>query len=240
MSALIESTTRLSYLVNDADEHSTPPVSAYQQFVDPDKRHLAITDVIRSNGRHEMIWGGRPDPSPVKSLGHAQVTGSGEILAELGVDERGRDTEMTTAPIPGSLLNRLNPLKGLDDEGRRDFARRYRALQDQLDNPADRVQVMDAQGVQCRGQLRGLAGIEVHFEDDFDALYANLNALNRYLGEVWGYNYRSRLYTPPFISFADPAGRPRPAGADHASRSAEGHPDQHRPLDAYLTIPPGE
>ena len=205
MSALIESTTRLSYLVNDADEHSTPPVSAYQQFVDPDKRHLAITDVIRSNGRHEMIWGGRPDPSPVRSLGHAQVTGSGEILAELGVDERGRDTEMTTAPIPGSLLNRLNPLKGLDDEGRRDFARRYRALQDQLDNPADRVQVMDAQGVQCAVNFAALPGIEVHFEDDFDALYANLNALNRYLGEVWGYNYRSRLYTPPFISFADPA-----------------------------------
>ncbi len=206
MSALIESTTRLSYLVNDADEHSTPPVSAYQQYVDPDKRHLAITDVIRSNGRHEMIWGGRPDPSPVRSLGHAQVTGSGEILAELGVDERGRDTEMTTAPIPGSLLNRLNPLKGLDDEGRRDFARRYRALQDQLDNPADRVQVMDAQGIQAAVNFAALPGIEVHFEDDFDALYANLNALNRYLAEVWGYNFRSRLYTPPFISFADPAG----------------------------------
>src|SRR4029078_8115659 len=37
-------------------------------------------------------------------------------------------------------------------------------------------------------------------------LYANLNALNRYLGEVWGYNHRGRLYTPPFVSFADPEG----------------------------------
>jgi predicted TIM-barrel fold metal-dependent hydrolase len=206
MSALIESTARLSYLVNDADEHSTPPVSLYQHYVDPDKRHLAITDIIRANGRHEMIWGDKPDPSPVKSHGHAQVTGSGEILAELGVDERGRGNDMNTAPIPGSLLNRLNPLKGLDDEGRKDFARRYRALQEQLDNPADRVKVMDAQWVQSAVNFAALPGIEVHFEDDFDALYANLNALNRYLAEVWGYNYQSRLYTPPFISFADPDG----------------------------------
>ena len=43
MSALIEPSSRLSYLVNDADEHSTPPTSAYQQYVDPAKRHLAIT-----------------------------------------------------------------------------------------------------------------------------------------------------------------------------------------------------
>jgi hypothetical protein len=134
MSALIESSTKLSYLVNDTDEHSTPPTSAYQQYVDAEKRHLAITDVRRDNGRHEMIWGGKPDPSPVKSYGQAQVTGSREILAEVGVDERGRDAELTTAPIPGSLLNKLNPLKELDEEGRKEFARRYRALQEQLNH----------------------------------------------------------------------------------------------------------
>src|ERR1700693_3507863 len=164
MSALIEATVKLDYLVNDADEHSTPPVSAYQEFVDPAKRHLAITDVRRQNGRHEMIWGDKPDSSPVKSYGHAQVTGSAEILAELGVDERGRGAEMATAPIPGSLLSKLNPLKGLDEEGRKDFARRYRAMQEQLDNPADRVKVMDAQGVQSAVNFAVVPGIEVHFE----------------------------------------------------------------------------
>ena len=44
----------------------------------------------------------------------------------------------------------------------------------------------------------------MEFEDDFDGLYANLTALNRYLGTEWGYNYENRLFTPPFISFADP------------------------------------
>ena len=51
-----------------------------------------------------------------------------------------------------------------------------------------------------------LPGIEVEFEDDFDGLYANLTALNRYSGEEWGFNYENRLFTPPFISFADPDG----------------------------------
>ena len=81
MPALVEDATRLGYLINDADEHSTPPTTAYQQYVDPAKRHLAITEVRRDDGRHQMTWGGKPDPSPVRSYGQEQVTGSGEILA---------------------------------------------------------------------------------------------------------------------------------------------------------------
>ncbi len=52
--------------------------------------------------------------------------------------------------------------------------------------------------------MPALPGIEVEFEDDYDGLYANLTALDRYLGEEWGYNYENRLFTPPFVSFADP------------------------------------
>ena len=63
---------------------------------------------------------------------------------------------------------------------------------------------MDAQGVECVVNYAALPGIEVEFEDDYDGLYANLTALNRYLGTEWGFNYEGRLFTPPFISFADP------------------------------------
>ena len=52
-----------------------------------------------------------------------------------------------------------------------------------------------------------IPGMEVEFEDDYDGLYANLVALNRYLGTEWGYNYEQRLFIPPFISFADPDAR---------------------------------
>jgi hypothetical protein len=103
-----------------------------------------------------------------------------------------------------SRFTKLNPLKGLDAEGRRQFAQKYRELQEFLDSPSDRLSVMDSQGIQCAVNFATLPGIEVEFEDDFDGLYANLTALNRYLGEEWGYNYENRLFTPPFISFADP------------------------------------
>src|SRR5262249_57846688 len=122
--------------------------------------------------------------------------------AGLGVKERGSSEQGQW--IPGSLLTGLNPLKELDAEGRREFARKYREMQEQLDNPADRLTVMDAQGIEATVNFAALPGIEVHFEDDFNALYANLNAMNRYLGEVWGYNHQNRLFTPPFVSFADP------------------------------------
>jgi len=203
MTALIDGETKLTYLINDADEHSTPPVSAFLDYIDPASRDVAITEIHRENGKHEYLWGGKPDPSPVISRGQAQVVGSAAVQSRVGVDERGRSDDLGGAPMPGSLLNRLNPLKALDDDGRREFARRYRALQEQLDNPADRLTVMDAQGIEATMNFAALPGIEVHFEDDFDALYANLNALNRYLGEVWGYNHQQRLYTPPFVSFAD-------------------------------------
>jgi len=70
--------------------------------------------------------------------------------------------------IPGSLLNRLNPLKDLDAEGRKEFAKKYRAMQAQLDNPADRLTVMDSQGIECAVNYATLPGTEVEFEDDFD------------------------------------------------------------------------
>ncbi len=209
-----EAERALGYRVNDADEHSTPPVSAYLEYIEPAMRHVAITSISREHGKHEYVWAGR-DPSPVKSYGHEQVVGSGEALADLGLDARGRSEDVTgrddahdshRGVMPGSLLTKLNPLKGLDEQGRREFARRYRELQPLLDNPADRLAVMDSQGVDAAVNFAVLPGIEVHFEDDFDALYANLDAINRYLGEVWGFNHESRLYTPPFVSFADPDG----------------------------------
>jgi predicted TIM-barrel fold metal-dependent hydrolase len=191
----------LPYLINDADEHSTPNFSAYERYIDPDKKDMAIRIQRLDGGRTAVTYNGRPARFTFKNF---QVVGSNEQLAEVGVKDLGASDEMGGQVIPGSLLTRLNPLKELDAEGRKEFARRYRELQPQLDNPADRLTVMDAQGIQCAVNYAAIPGMEVEFEDDFDGLYANLVALNRYLGTEWGYNYEGRLFTPPFISFADP------------------------------------
>jgi predicted TIM-barrel fold metal-dependent hydrolase len=197
-----QSTPRaLGYTMNDADEHSTPAMGAYEKYIDPDKREMAITYVKNERGQREISYNGRKARFTFKNF---QVVGSNEQLAEVGVKDLGASEEMGGQVIPGSLLTRLNPLKDLDAEGRKDFARKYRAMQEQLDNPADRLVVMDSQGINAAVNYATLPGTEVEFEDDYDGLYANLVALNRYLGTEWGFNYENRLFTPPFISFADP------------------------------------
>jgi predicted TIM-barrel fold metal-dependent hydrolase len=191
----------LPYLINDADEHSTPAAGAYEKYIDPDKKDMAIRVVKNDDGRREMLYNGRPARFTFKNF---QVVGSNEMLEELGVSDAGSSEDMGGGVIPGSLLTRLNPLKGLDAEGRREFAKKYRALQSQLDNPADRLTVMDSQGIGTAVNFATLPGTEAQFEGDLPGLYANLDALNRYLGEEWGYNYENRLFTPPFVSFGDP------------------------------------
>jgi predicted TIM-barrel fold metal-dependent hydrolase len=193
--------TALHYRVNDADEHSTPRPSAYVDYIDPDKRDMAIRTVTLPDGRRDQVFNGRPRRFTYKNF---QVVGSNEILADVGVKDSG--SSEAGQVIPGSLLTKLNPLKGLDAEGRREFAARYRELQEHLDNPSDRLTVMDSQGIEAAVNFATLPGTEVEFEDDYDGLYANLTALNRYLGHEWGFNYEGRLFTPPFISFANPEG----------------------------------
>ncbi len=201
MTATQSETPELPYLINDADEHSTPAANAYERYIDPDKKEMAIRVVKNADGRRELIYNGRPARFTFKNF---QVVGSNEQLEEVGVKDLGASDEMGGMVIPGSLLTRLNPLKGLDAEGRKEFAKHYRAMQAQLDNPADRLTVMDSQGIQAAVNFATLPGTEAQFEGDLPGLYANLIALNRYLGEEWGYNYENRLFTPPFVSFGDP------------------------------------
>jgi predicted TIM-barrel fold metal-dependent hydrolase len=191
---------KLPYLLTDADEHSTPRLGAYEQYIDPDKRHLAITTKARPDGRLDVLYAGKPPKLRPKNF---QVTFSDDQLSDIGVhgagstgDDSDRDINSV---IPGSLLNKLNPLKSLDADGRRDFAKRYRALQPLLDNPADRLTVMDSQGIEAAVNYAAIA-TEYEFEDNLEALYANQRAENRYLAAEWGYVHENRLFTPPVVS----------------------------------------
>jgi predicted TIM-barrel fold metal-dependent hydrolase len=200
MTTVSNETEGLPFLINDADEHSTPRMGAYEEYIDPDKKAMAIRLVGQDDGTSTLLYNGRPPQFTFKNF---QVVGSNDLLEEVGVSDRGSDQD-GGGVIPGSLLTKLNPLKGLDSEGRKEFAQRYRALQGSLDNPSDRLEVMDSQGIQCAVNFATLPGTEAQFEGDLPGLYANLTALNRYLGAEWGFNHAHRLFTPPFVSFADP------------------------------------
>jgi predicted TIM-barrel fold metal-dependent hydrolase len=148
-----------------------------------------------------MLYAGRPARlRPSKG----QVTFNDEDMADLGVRANGVDDEGFR--VPGSLLGKLNPLKGLDEAGRLEFARRYRALQAQLDDPVSRLTVMDELGVDAVVNYIAPLGIEYEFEEDWEGLYANLRAINRYIATEWGFTHRNRLFTPPLVSFASAEG----------------------------------
>ncbi|HEX5587160.1 MAG TPA: amidohydrolase family protein [Acidimicrobiia bacterium] len=196
--------------LTDADEHSTPRFGAHAEYMDPDKKHLAITTTRTEDGKYETLYAGRPARMKLRGS-QFQVTFSDDKLEDVGVqgaggskdeDEEDDGSRAFRAPVPGSLLNRLNPLKGMDAQERKDFAKQYRELQPLLDNPADRLNVMDSQGIQAAVNYASIV-TEYEFEDNFEALYANQRAENRYLEAEWGFNYENRLFTPPVVSMAD-------------------------------------
>ena len=110
--------TNLGYLINDADEHSTPRPKAYEDYIDPDKRDMAIRSVRLDDGRRVQLFNGRPQRFDMGK--DFQVTFSNDTLDELGVSGNGgrkadaaatRERAVPATSCPGSLLNRLNPLQ---------------------------------------------------------------------------------------------------------------------------------
>jgi len=192
----------LGFLLADADEHSSSRPDAHIDYIDPKKKHLAIRSLENPDGSRQFLYAGKPARMRPEKF---QVTYSDDKLSDVGVHGIGGMGESDRDPrhiVPGSLLNRLNPLKGLDAAGRIEFARKYRELSDQLDNPADRLVVMDSQGIEAT--VNYSSGMpEYEFEDNFEALYANQRAVNRYISTEWGFRYENRIFTPPQISTAD-------------------------------------
>lgn len=119
----------------------------------------------------------------------------------LGADEE-NDGQPTTTP--GMLLNRLNPLKGLSDEERREFIAEFRELRETYGNRDLRLALMDDQGIEAALMYPASAhDIEFEFVDDIPAMYANIRAFNRWIYEEIGYAHENRMFLPPYIALAD-------------------------------------
>ena len=85
--AMTDVPTKLGYLINDADEHSTPRPKAYEDYIDPDKRDMAIRSVRLDDGRRVQLFNGRPQRFDMGK--DFQVTFSNDTLDELGVSANG-------------------------------------------------------------------------------------------------------------------------------------------------------
>ena len=102
------------------------------------------------------------------------------------------------------LLNRLNPLKGLSDDERRQLIAEFRNQAEAYSNRDLRLALMDDQGIEAALMFPASAhDIEFEFADNVDAMYANVRAFNRWMYEEVGFAYQNRMFLPPYIPLAD-------------------------------------
>ena len=206
----------LPYLINDADNHFNEPPDCFERYIDPSKIDLAIRSVKAPDGSRMQLFAGKP--SRFNNTTSKQITFSSDELDKMLGDTsnvgRGRvdepentddgDTQQR-APVPGMLLNRLNPLKGLTDEERAAFVEEFRHKAEAFGSRDLRLALMDEQGIDKALMFPAAAhDIEYEFADNVDALYANIRAFNRWMHEEVGFIADNRMWLPPYISFADP------------------------------------
>ena len=197
----------LPYRINDADNHFNEPGDCFERYIDPDKAHLAIREVTTPEGEVIQLFAGKPS-----KFHFGTITYSAEQLekmvgdtSHLGFKDGRNLAEPNLKRLPGMLLNRMNPLKDLDDEQRRAFIEDFRHKSEAFGNRDLRLALMDEQGIDKALMFPAAAhDIEYEFVDDIEALYANIRAFNRWMHEEVGYVADGRMLLPPYIAFADP------------------------------------
>ena len=192
----------LPYKILDADNHFTEPPELYEKYIDPGKRDLAIQFVKDpSTGRRMQLFAGKPSKFTV-----TQVTFSKEELEKMiGASGDSGAGDVGGTVMPGMLLNRLNPFKGLSEEERKKLVTGFRHQSESYGNRELRLSLMDEQQIEAALMYPASAhDIEFEFADDVDAMYANIRAFNRWIHEEIGYAPENRMFLPPYIALAEP------------------------------------
>ncbi len=180
---------RLPYRIADADNHCIEPPDVFERYIDPKYREKAVR-FVEVDGHRVQMFGDKPSKSAKVKR---QVT-----IADMP------DMPGSGGPIPGSLLARLNPLKGLSDAERAEVVAYFREQSSAYGDRDLRLALMDDQGVEAAIMFPAIAhDLELQFEKDHQAIYANERALNRWIEDEWGFAHQNRMFVPPIISLVD-------------------------------------
>jgi predicted TIM-barrel fold metal-dependent hydrolase len=107
-------------------------------------------------------------------------------------------------PIPGAMLNRLNPMRDLDKLSRVELVHRYNEMRPAFEHKDPRLSLMDFQGVEAAVVHAGGAPSESAFgRGDVEAGYAVTRAFNRWLQDEWGFAYKNRIFVPAIVPLHD-------------------------------------
>jgi predicted TIM-barrel fold metal-dependent hydrolase len=161
----------------DADNHYYEATDAFTRHIEPELSRRAM-QWATINGKERLLVGGRVNrfiPNP-----------RFDPVAKPGaLDEyfRGRN--------PGNA-------------GIRDLFGELEPISDAYRNRDARLRVMDDQGLEAALFFPTLAvGMEQALIGDPLALMAAFRAFNKWLVEDWGFNYKDRIFSAPFITLID-------------------------------------
>jgi predicted TIM-barrel fold metal-dependent hydrolase len=185
----------LPYRVCDADHH----------FYEPDDsmtRHLEAEYRDRMFGQRPISRSSADDDHQSRTIGVHTVPegGFGGIdPSELPEMNMGDDI-----PMPGAMLNRLNPMRDLSSDERQELAERLQLMQPAFAQREERLGLMDAQGVQAAViHSIGGAGDPAFDNGDVDAGYAIARAFNRWIQDDWGFSYKDRIFVPAAVPLVE-------------------------------------
>lgn len=188
----------LPYGIFDGDHHLYAPEDAVT-------RHLAPEMIERAwlPGEPRMLTEEEHDEEHEherRTLGvHSQPEGG-----HGGVDVSELPEMDGSIPIPGAMLNKLNPMKDLDQLSREQLVQKYNAMRPAFEKKDPRLALMDAQNVEVAVLHAVGTGWESAFRrGDIEAGYAVNRAHNDWLFEDWGYAHEGRILVPVPIPLLD-------------------------------------
>ncbi|ADP83289.1 amidohydrolase family protein [Pseudofrankia inefficax] len=188
----------LPYGIFDADHHLYAPADAVTRYLAPEMVERAWLP-----GEPRMLTEEEHDEDvdhERRTLGvHSAPEGGfgGVDLSQVS----GMDGNI---PIPGAMLNKLNPMKDLDQLSREQLIERYNAMRPAFEKKDPRLALMDLQNVELAVLHTVGTGWESAFgRGDIEAGYAVNRAYNDWLFEDWGFAHENRILVPVPIPLLD-------------------------------------
>ncbi len=170
--------SELGFLAFDADNHYYEAEDAFTRHLDRRLRHRA------------MQW--------------AEVGGRRALLVAGKVNKFIPNPTFDPVAKPGCLDEYF---RGRNPEGKniREIFGDLEPIRPAYRNRDARLQLMDQQGLEACMMFPTLGvGMEEALASDPEAMLAAFGAFNRWLDEDWGFAYKGRIFSAPYISLADP------------------------------------
>ena len=187
----------LPYGIYDADHHLYAPYDAPSRYLSPEMEERAWLP-----GEPHMLTFEDEDEldHDRKTIGvHTQPEGG-----HGGVDLSVLPEMQGNIPIPGAMLNKLNPMKDLDQLSREQLVEKYSAMRPAFEMKDPRLTLMDVQNVDLAVLHAVGTGWESAFKrGDVEAGYAVNRAYNDWLYEDWGFAHEGRIIVPVPIPLLD-------------------------------------